>query len=77
MSDRKYSMRLLLDKILGDIGADGLCNPGSGCGCGAEDLAPCDCLNLYCCIPARWVKPKSDDSDYWAEYPDGYYKAIE
>jgi hypothetical protein len=32
------------------VGADGLCT--DGCGCGIDDLAPCEC---WCpdCVPAR------------------------
>lgn len=45
----------LLKKALTDMGADGLWNGNPGedaCGCGINDLAPCDCLNIDECEPA-------------------------
>lgn len=45
------------------VGADGLCNPYTECGCGKDDLAPCECLNLSECVAAK--------------YRAGYYRAIE
>ena len=69
--------REMLIKQLQDLGADGLCNPEEGCGCGIDDLVLCDCLNVDDCEAARWVKPKSDDADYWDEFPDGYYRVME
>lgn len=48
--------RNLLIEKLKEIGADGLYNGGYGedaCGCGLDDLVPCDCLNLGECQPAK------------------------
>ena len=67
--------REMLIKQLQELGADGLCSPG--CGCGIGDLAPCDCIYIDICQAAKWIKPKSDDSDYCDEFPDGYYKVME
>lgn len=67
----------LMIKALQNVGADGLCNPGNECGCGIDDLAPCGCGSALDCMAAKWVKPNPDDPDYWEEYPDGYYKAVE
>ena len=65
----------ILEKALKDLGADGLCNSNGACGCGVDELAPCECLNLEC-IAAKWISPKEGDPEYWDEYPEGYYKAI-
>lgn len=48
----------MLKKALADMGADSLWY-GDGeetCGCGIDDLAPCDCLNLDGCIAAKQGK---------------------
>ncbi len=37
---------------LSRIGADGLCHEDSECGCGIDDLAPCDGIQKGC-QPAR------------------------
>ena len=68
--------REMLIKQLRDLGADGLCLPEETCGCGIADLSPCGCL-CGDCLPARWIKPKSDSPDYWDEFPDGYYQEME
>ena len=62
----------IIRTVLVEMGADGLCNPDGECGCGIEDLAPCDCINLAVCVPAKWTIPKEDE-----EYRAGYYRAIE
>jgi hypothetical protein len=68
----------IIRTALVEIGADGLCNPDEECGCGIEDLAPCDCINLAVCVPAKWTIPKEDDVEYEdEEYRAGYYMAIE
>jgi hypothetical protein len=60
------------------MGADGLCNSDGECGCGIDDLAPCDCINLSECVAAKWTIPKEGDWEYEnEEYRDGYYMAIE
>lgn len=33
-------------------GYDGLCCPDHECGCGRDDLFPCECPNTYECVPA-------------------------
>ena len=38
---------------LKEIGADELYNPEADCACLIEDLAPCDCIDLQNCIPAK------------------------
>ena len=68
--------REMLIKQLQDLGADGLCNPEEGCGCGMDDLAPCGCLNLGECKAARWVQPARDSPDYDDRFPDGYYRVM-
>ena len=43
----------LLKKALTDMGADGLCNAESDCGCGLDDFEPCLVCNLDECVPAN------------------------
>ena len=62
----------LLRAALLEMGGDGLCNCEESCGCGIEDLAPCECINLSECVPAKWTIPKEDE-----EYRAGYYRVIE
>lgn len=57
----------LADKLKAD-GYDGLCDPGSSCWCGLDDLAPC-CLGQYGeslrelnCQPAYRVPCTESDS---------------
>ena len=70
--------REILVRGLLEMGADGLCCPEDRCGCGIGDLVPCwDCIDVDRCQAAKWIKPKSDDSDYCDEFPDGYYKVME
>ncbi len=45
-------VRALIQDHLRQIGADGLCNTDEACGCGHEDLCPCDGSPLDC-VPAR------------------------
>lgn len=40
---------------------DGLCNPDGECGCGLDDLMPCQCVNERDCVCA-----------YETTVPDGY-----
>lgn len=68
----------LIKQSLTALGADGLCNPDQECGCGIEDLAPCDNLNLQECVAAKWHIPKQGEPEYEDEvWRDGYYKALE
>ena len=68
----------MIRAALAEIGADGLCNPDHECGCGIDDLAPCECLNLSECVAAKWTIPKEDDVEYEdEEYRAGYYRVIE
>jgi hypothetical protein len=69
------SVEEMLKHQFAELGADGLCNSDGGCGCGVEELAPCECLNTEC-IAAKYITPKKGDADYWDEWPEGYYKAL-
>jgi hypothetical protein len=42
----------LLIKALADMGADGLYNADLECGCGLDDLIPCDTCECEVCEPA-------------------------
>ena len=44
----------IIKNHLTEIGADGLCTPDVGCGCGLHDLAPCGNW-IGGCVPARAV----------------------
>lgn len=68
--------RALLQKALAGLGADGLCNLDEECGCGINDLAPCDCLNLDECQAAKKMKSEPDSHEMFAYGPE-YYQVIE
>lgn len=73
----KTARELLMDGLKA-MGADGLCNRDGQCGCGICDLAPLgDCINIEMCEAAKFIKPISDEHEYWDEYPDGYYTPIQ
>ena len=74
----KNDANALLQAAIKVVGGDGLCNPSEECGCGIDDLAPCECLNLGECQAAKWTIPKEDDFEYEdEEYRSGYYRVIE
>ena len=52
MPEIKSLHKVIID-YLKEIGADGLCNPEAECACGIDNLAPCDCIDLQNCVPAR------------------------
>jgi hypothetical protein len=52
---------IIIEKIK-QIGADGLCNIESDCGCGLDDLMPCNDQFIYDCEPAI----KKDDGLFYA-----------
>lgn len=41
----------IIAKYLNDNGYDGLCRPYGECGCGLDDLMPCDGENIAECEP--------------------------
>lgn len=47
------SLYEVIKDYLKKIGADGLCNPDADCGCDINDLAPCECIDLQNCVPAK------------------------
>lgn len=57
----------ILREALREMGADGLAN-GHGCGCGLEDLAPCEVAPFWC-YPARRTPPPEgeDPGELWYE----------
>lgn len=42
---------------------DGLCNPDGECGCGLDDLMPCQCINERECVCAYEI-PVPDGNEY-------------
>jgi hypothetical protein len=59
------------------MGADGLCNGEEQCGCGLDNLMPCDDLNWGDCEAAKFVNPPEGDPKYDPECPEGYYEPVE
>ena len=56
LGGNKMNAKDILKKALTDMGADGLWNGSLGeeaCGCGIDDLDPCDCCNINECEPAK------------------------
>lgn len=72
-----HNVDSILKAGLAALGADGLCNPDSECGCGIEELAPCGCINAEECMAAKWTKPEEGDIDYCDEWQDGYYAVLD
>lgn len=70
------SVETMIRYHLEALGADGLCNPDEECGCGLDDLVPCECLNLKECKAARWYATKPGDENFDEDFPEGYYKVI-
>lgn len=65
------SVKEIVVDYLRKIGADGLCNPGSCCGCGLDDFVPCG-ADMADCVPAKRVPvPEEEQGDY-----DEWYEAI-
>jgi hypothetical protein len=56
------NIRNLIKTHLKAIGAGGLCT--DMCGCGIEDLAPCQGISVLDCKPAKKVKADTLDDDW-------------
>ena len=69
-------LREILQSVLLNIKADGLCNLDESCGCGLDDLAPCGNCNLDECEPARWIEPENGNPTVLEEFPEGYYSPL-
>ena len=69
-------LREILQSVLLNIKADGLCNLDESCGCGLDDLAPCGNCNLDECEPAKWIKPEDGNPMVLEEFPEGYYSPL-
>lgn len=54
---------IVIEKLR-ELGADGLCIPGLECGCGIDDLSPCNCM-VGDCIAARLVPCDTGEMDQW------------
>ena len=48
----KIDVKTIIIDRLKEMGADGLCDPHEPCGCGIDDLFPCDNINAGC-LPAK------------------------
>ena len=55
------TVREIIVEKLKELGADGLCT--HGCGCGVEDLAPCGSDHSWC-VPARRRVLPLDESEW-------------
>jgi hypothetical protein len=52
------TVRAMLKTHLVELGADGLCSTyacDESCGCGVDDLAPCECISLNDCVAAKKI----------------------
>ena len=66
------NVKQIIIEHLKSIGADGLCT--DDCGCGIDDLAPCEC---WCpdCVPAR--KTIADEAGEFHDIGDTVYTPLE
>lgn len=56
------TMRDMLIFVIRKKGGDGLVNVSEECGCGVDDLCPCDYPDLDHCILAKWNEKRGE---YW------------
>ena len=62
-------IRQIIKEYLEENGFKGLVNPNIPCGCGADDICPCNgddfCMDLDNCKPARFLchDPKCGDGE--------------
>ncbi len=52
------NLKAIIEKFLRENEYDGLCNCELECGCGLDDLMPCDEPGMQDCEPARRVTEK-------------------
>jgi Fe2+ or Zn2+ uptake regulation protein len=57
------TVREIVRQYLQDHGYHGLCNPALECGCGIDDLMPCD-SNPFGCQPARHAVNEYGEAEY-------------
>lgn len=57
------NVREIITDYLKANGYDGLCT--IGCGCGIDNLAPCDCCNIDECIPAHKKVCNGDNCEHY------------
>jgi hypothetical protein len=62
------TIKQIITDHLKSIGADGLCC--TGCGCGIDDLFPCDCTPIYC----RPAKAEKFDPELHGDIPEGEFE---
>lgn len=62
MSKDGTSLREMAAQWLRENHYDGLCNPDDECGCGLDDLMPCQCPNERDCVCAYEIP--AEDSGY-------------
>ena len=61
---------ILIERLL-KMGADGLYR--ECCGCGIDDLAPCEQGAQLDCVPARHIEVSPESHAEYKEYPNGYF----
>lgn len=63
MSKDGTNVREIVAQWLRENHYDGLCNPDGECGCGLDDLMPCQCINERECVCAYEI-PVPDGNEY-------------
>ena len=65
------TIREIIVEALKRFGADGVCNPEFSCGCGLDDLSPCESDSILMCEPAKRKIATAEDVAEESEYEVG------
>jgi hypothetical protein len=55
----------ILKSAIAAAGGDGLCNSDLECGCGVDDLAPCDAMGIDCVIAKGRVLGEEEEEKWY------------